>query len=87
MMSNGVEELGAERFAKSQDDDRKFVRDAAKRWSAATGTRIDASDLLGLMTLCLSLAVQRGQMLSTQYASTIALLRELFVARLTGNTK
>lgn len=79
--------LGAERFAKSQNDDRKFVRDAAKRWSATTGTRIDARDLLGLMTICLSVAVQRHQMAGAQYAATTALLREMFVARLTGSTK
>lgn len=82
-----MRKLGAERFAQSQSDDRKFVREAAKRWGAATGTRINASDLLGLMTICLSVAVQRRQMASTQYDPTIALLRELFVARLAGGAQ
>lgn len=79
--------LGAERFAQSQAEDRKFVREAAKRWSVATGTRIDAGDLLGLMTICLSVAVQKRQMLAAQYTATVALLRQMFVARLTGGAR
>ena len=76
--------LGPERFAQSQADDRAFTRDVAKRWKASAGIAIDAADLLDLMAICLSVAVQRAQMAPAQYKSATALLRELFVMRLVG---
>lgn len=79
--------LGPERFAKSQAEDRAFVREAVRRWKRASGLAVDAADLLDLMAICLSVAVQRRQMASSQYKSAIALLRELFIMRLVGTTK
>ena len=75
--------LGPERFAKSQAEDRTFVREAARRWRKASGTPIDAGDLLDLLAIILSVAVQRNQMAGEQYGSMTRLLREMFVARLT----
>ncbi len=74
--------LGAARFVKSQAEDRAFAREAARRWKLASGAAIDAGDLLNLMAICLSVAVQRRQMPAAQYGSAIGLLRELFVTRL-----
>lgn len=79
--------LGPERFAKAQADDRAFVEEAARRWEAASGASIDASDLLDLMAICLSAAVQRRQMAPEQYRSAIGLLREMFVSRLTETAR
>ena len=79
--------LGPERFAKSQDDDRAFAREATRRFKAATGASIDAGELLDLMAICLSVAVQRRQMAASQYQSMTALLRKLFVGRLARGTK
>jgi AcrR family transcriptional regulator len=79
--------LGPERFAKSQADDRAFAKQAARRWKAASGIAIDATDLLDLMAICLAVAVQRQQMVAAQYKSATALLRELFVLRLVGAGK
>lgn len=81
-----VRKLGPDRFAQSQRDGEDFAREAARLWHAGGG-KIRAEDLLGLMTICLSVAVQRRQITGGQYAPTIALLRELFVARLTGGKK
>lgn len=82
-----MRKLGPERFAKSQAADRAFGREAARRWKLANGTAIDAGDLLDLMAICLSVAVQRRQMAAAQYKSATALLRDLFVLRLTGATR
>lgn len=82
-----VRKLGAERFAASQRQDRDFVAEAARRWNAGGGERISAADLLGLMTITLSLVAQRHQMTAEQYGPAVALLRELFISRLTGNAK
>lgn len=79
--------LGPERFAQSQADDRAFAREVTRRWKAAAGLAIDAADLLDLMAICLSVAVQRAQMAPAQYKSVTALLRELFVMRLVGGEK
>lgn len=79
--------LGPARFAKSQADDRAFAREAARRWKQASGSLIDAADLLNLMAICLSLAVQRRQMAAAQYAAAVGLLRELFVTRLVGGAR
>ena len=64
-------------------DDRAFAVQAARLWPAAPGAAaIDADDLLGLMTLTLTLATQGHLMAPELYASTTRLLRELHVARL-----
>jgi AcrR family transcriptional regulator len=78
-----VRKLGPERFARAQQEDRDFVRLAARRWARAGGPAVAPTDLLGLMTIMLSLAVQRHQMTPEQYRPAVALLRELFVTRLT----
>jgi AcrR family transcriptional regulator len=75
--------LGSGRFAKSQAEDRAFVREVAKRWKKASGKPIDAGDLLDLMAITLSVAVQRNQMAREQYGSMVGLLREMFTTRLT----
>lgn len=82
-----VRKLGAERFAESQRQDRDFVAEAARRWNAAGGGRISAADLLGLMTIALSVASQRHQMTPDQYNPTVALLRELFTSRIIGSAR
>lgn len=79
--------LGPERLARSQADDRTFAKEAARRWKLASGSAIDAGDLLDLMAICLSVAVQRRQMAPAQYGSAARLLRELFVGRLVGVSK
>jgi AcrR family transcriptional regulator len=76
--------LGVERFVAAQDEDRAFAREAARRWRSAGGGTISASDLLSLMTIALSVAAHRKQMTEDQYRPAIALLRDVFVARLTG---
>jgi AcrR family transcriptional regulator len=82
-----VRKLGAERFEASQQQDRDFAAEAARRWNTAGGGQVSAADLLGLMTIALSLAAQRHQMTTEQYNPTVALLRELFITRLTGSSK
>lgn len=82
-----MRKLGQDRFVRAQQEDHDFAREAARRWKAATGKRIDAADLLGLMTITLSVAVQRRQMTPEQYTPAITLLREMFVARLTETAK
>jgi AcrR family transcriptional regulator len=82
-----IRKLGPARFAKAQADDKAFASQAARRWKAASATPIAASDLLNLMAICLSVAVQRRQMAPAQYRSVIVLLRELFVARLTESKR
>ena len=82
-----VRKLGPERFARAEKEDRDFVRLAARRWARAGGPATSPADLLGLMTITLSLAVQRHQMTPEQYRPAVALLRELFVTRLTGSAR
>lgn len=82
-----LRKLGPERFARAQQEDRDFARDASRRWKKVTGTAIDAADLLSLMTITLSVATQRRQMTADQYEPAIKLLRDLFAARLTEHTK
>lgn len=86
-ISHLTRKLGPERMAQSQAADRAFMRQVVRHWQRAGGTPIDPKDLLGLMTLCLSLAVQRNQMTAGQYRPTLALLREMFISRLLGATK
>ena len=78
--------LGPERFAQSEADDRAFVEEIARRWQHNGAQPIDPADLFGLMAICLSVAVQRRQMTEAQYRPTIALLREMFIARLAGRS-
>ena len=82
-----VLKLGPERFETGQRLDRAFARRAAKDWREAGGGTISADDLLGLMTIALSVAVSRRQMTPAQYAPTVRLLRELFISRLVGGTQ
>lgn len=82
-----LRKLGPDRFAVSQQQDRDFAAEAARRWTAAGGGPLSAADLLGLMTITLSVASQRRQMTPDQYNPTAALLRELFIARLTVSPK
>jgi len=82
-----VRKLGPERFAAGRRSDWDFAVEAAKQWTTAGDRRIDPKDLIGLMTIALSVAVQRAQMTDEQYQPTVALLRELFVTRLTGAAK
>lgn len=82
-----MRKLGAERFARGQHADELFVEEAARRWRAAGGSTICPADLLGLMTITLSVATQRQRMTPAQYQPAIALMRELFIARLTGGAK
>lgn len=84
---NLVRKLGPERFARAQQEDRDFVRLAVRRWARAGGPAVAPADLLSLMTITLSLAVQRHQMTPEQYRPAVALLRELFVTRLTRPRK
>ncbi|MEQ1901360.1 MAG: TetR/AcrR family transcriptional regulator [Devosia sp.] len=79
-----VRKLGPERFAAGQAKDRAFAAEAVQRWRAADGPKVNASDLLGLMTITLSVASQRRQMTPAQFEPAVALLRELFVERLAG---
>jgi len=79
-----VRKLGPERFEAGHRADREFAMEAAKRWAAGGDRKIDPKDLIGLMTITLSVAVQRSQMTPEQYQPTVALLRELFVSRLAG---
>lgn len=79
-----VRKLGPQRFEAGQERDRRFAVSAAEHWQAASGRRIDAADLLSLMTITLSVATQRAQMTPDQYRPAIALLRDMFVDRLVG---
>lgn len=79
-----VRKLGPERFAAGQVKDRAFAEEAVRRWRANDGPKISANDLLGLMTITLSVASQRRQMTPEQFGPAVALLRELFVERLVG---
>lgn len=79
-----VRKLGAERFAAGQVKDRAFAEEAVRRWRANDGPKVSANDLLGLMTITLSVASQRRQMTAEQFGPAVALLRELFVERLVG---
>ena len=79
-----VRKLGEARFEPGRERDRAFARDAARRWNKSAGTRVDADDLLGMMTIALSLSTHRANMSPEQYASAAGLLRELFVDRLAG---
>jgi AcrR family transcriptional regulator len=78
-----MRKLGPERMRQGQDSDRAFVGEVAREWP---GGPLDPADLLGLMTIMLSLATIRQAMTSEQYRPTLALLRELFIDRLTGAT-
>lgn len=78
-----LRKLGPTQVAAGFADDRAFAVQAARLWPAAPGAAaIDADDLLGLMTLTLTLATQGHLMAPELYASTTRLLRELYVARL-----
>jgi len=80
-----MRKLGPRQVALSLADDRAFAAEAVRRWPlAAAAAPISADDLLGFMTLTLTLATQRHLMAPELYASTTALLRELQVARLEG---
>lgn len=79
-----VRKLGPERFAAGHRADREFAVEAAKCWAATGDRKINPQDLIGLMAITLSVAVQRAQMTAEQYQPTVALLRELFVSRLAG---
>ena len=79
-----VRKLGPARFEASQRRDRDFAESAVKRWRDAGGSPVEPGDLLGLMTIALTLATQRENMSRDQYESTAALLRELFVDRIAG---
>lgn len=81
-----IRKLGPERFAQGQARDEAFAEAAARAWTARDGTAIVAGDLLGLMTIILSLASQRKYMTQAQYRPAMALMRELFVVRLVGET-
>lgn len=77
--------LGDERFAAGQRADLAFARQAALLWSRGDGRRmLSGDDLLALLTLMLSIASQRQNMTPDQYRSAVAMLRELFVTRLSG---
>lgn len=78
-----MRKLGPERFARAEQEDRDFVRLAVRRWAKAGGPVVSPGDLLGLMTITLSLAVQRHQMTPEQYRQAVALLRDMSVTRLT----
>lgn len=82
-----VRKLGPERFAKSQQRDQSFALEATRRWRQSTGVGIKPADLLSLMTITLALVAQRGQMGGDQYRPAVALLRDVFVQRLTGGSK
>jgi AcrR family transcriptional regulator len=74
--------LGPERMRQGQESDRAFVAEVARRWQ---GRPLDATALLGLLTLMLSLAVNRGAMTTEeQYRPTVRLLREMFIDKLVG---
>lgn len=79
-----MRKLGPERMQQSQQSDRAFVAEVAQQWP---GGRLEPADLLGLMTLMLSLATSRHAMTPEQYRPTVELLRELFVDRLVGRGK
>jgi AcrR family transcriptional regulator len=79
-----VRKLGAARFEAGQERDQAFAREAARRWQAAGQVAVSPADLIGMMTIALCVATQRGQMTGAQYAPSVALLRELFVDRLAG---
>ena len=79
-----VLKLGAARFEAGHRKDRAFARTAARHWNRTGGRPVSAADLLGLMTIALSIAMQRRQMTNEQYRPTVALLRQLFVDRLAG---
>lgn len=78
-----MRKLGAERFVRGEADDRAVMIEAARRWSEVEGRPVDVDDLLGLMTIALCLTTQRGNMPGGQYPPAVALLRELFIDRLT----
>lgn len=79
-----LRKLGPDRFASAQEEDRSFVRTAARRWAKAGGPKVAPADLLNLMTITLGVVVQRHQMTPEQYRPAIALLREMAVSRLAG---
>jgi AcrR family transcriptional regulator len=80
-----IRKLGPERFAAGQLEDRRFAADAAGQWGRIEHRAVSANDLIGLMTIVLCVASQRRQMTTEQYAPTVALTRELFVARMSGS--
>lgn len=79
-----MRKLGPERMRQGERSDRAFVDEVAREWP---GKRFAPADLLGLMTIMLSLATSRHAMTAEQYRPSLALLRELFVDRLTGGAK
>ncbi len=79
-----VRKLGPERFAAGQERDAEFARHAAQLWEASGHGTISSTDLLGLMTIAISMVSQRANMTAQQYDPVVALLRELFIGRLTG---
>lgn len=80
-----LRKLGPTQVAAGFADDRAFAVEAARLWPICPGTTaVDPDDLLGLMTLTLTLATQSHLMAPELYASTTRLLRDLFVARLEG---
>jgi AcrR family transcriptional regulator len=78
-----MRKLGPDRVAALEQDDRAFVREASRRWKKAMDVTLRPADLLSLMTIMLSLAVQRHRMTQDRYRPAVALLREMFVAQLT----
>ena len=82
-----VRKLGPQRFARSEERDRVFANEAARRWRQATGIALKPADLLSLMTITLALVTQRNRMTIDQYRPALALLRETFVRHLTGGTR
>jgi AcrR family transcriptional regulator len=79
-----VRRLGPERMAQGIEGDRRFVAEVAAIWPAPGAS---ADDLLGLMTLMLAFITTRHAMTGEQYAPTLALLRALFVARMSGGAR
>lgn len=78
--------LGDERFAAGQMADLEFARTASRLWGRRAGRRpVSAADLLALLTIMLSLGTHRTNMTVDQYGAAVALLRQLFVAKLAGD--
>lgn len=82
-----VRKLGAARFEAGQQADLAFAGEAAALWAAGGRPAISAEDLVGLLTIVLALATQRRHMTENQYRPALALMRELFVGRLTGGAR
>lgn len=87
LLAQLVRRLPPERLAETQASDRAFTARLAERWTrSGFAPPVTAETLVALMSLMLSLFMQREVMGEDTYRSARAEMRRLFLMRLAGET-